>query len=147
MNQRLLVRLLEKEGHAVTIVEDGESAVELSRERKFDGILMDVQMPKMDGLHATCLIRAREQATGGHIPIIALTAHAMKGDRERCMKAGMDRYIAKPIDKQELLRALEICFPAEDRSGLSSSSVCEPSSERPPDSVGCEANAELAVSV
>jgi len=107
VNQRLLVRLLEKEGHAVTVAEDGEATVALSREQPFDAILMDVQMPKVDGLEATHLIRARERGTGQHVPIIALTAHAMKGDREKCLEAGMDMYLAKPLDKKELITALE----------------------------------------
>ena len=106
VNQRLLVRLLEKEGHNVTLVEDGEAAVAASDETDFDVILMDVQMPVMDGLEATRVIRRREQQTGKHVPIVALTAHAMKGDRERCLEAGMDAYVAKPVQKQELLHMI-----------------------------------------
>ncbi len=106
VNQRLLARLLEKEGHQVTLVEDGEAAVAASTETDFDVILMDVQMPVMDGLDATRFIRGREQGTGKHVPIIALTAHAMKGDRERCLEAGMDAYVAKPVQKQELLHII-----------------------------------------
>ncbi len=106
VNQRLLVRLLEKEGHTVTMVEDGEAAVAVSNERDFDLILMDVQMPVMDGLDATRRIRNHEQETRQHVPIIALTAHAMKGDRERCLEAGMDAYVAKPVQKQELLQVI-----------------------------------------
>ena len=107
VNQRLLVRLLEKEGHAVTVAEDGEAAVALSYEQKFNAIFMDVQMPKMDGMQATRIIRARERGSGEHVPIIALTAHAMKGDREKCLDAGMDMYIAKPLNQRELFDALE----------------------------------------
>ena len=103
VNQRLLVRLLEKEGHTVTVVGDGEAAVAISEEEEFDVILMDVQMPNLDGLEATRSIRARERESGRHVPIIALTAHALKGDRERCLEAGMDAYVAKPVQKQELL--------------------------------------------
>ncbi|HKD86542.1 MAG TPA: response regulator [Terriglobales bacterium] len=106
VNQRLLVRLLEKEGHNVTLVEDGEAAVAASDETDFDVILMDVQMPVMDGLEATRIIRGREQQSGKHVPVIALTAHAMKGDRERCLEAGMDAYVAKPVQKQELLHMI-----------------------------------------
>ena len=106
VNQRLLVRLLEKEGHSVTIVEDGEAAVAISAKQAFDLILMDVQMPNLDGLEAARCIRSRELATGKHMPIIALTAHAMKGDRERCLEAGMDAYVAKPVQKQELLHIM-----------------------------------------
>jgi CheY-like chemotaxis protein len=106
VNQRLLVGLLEKEGHEVTLVEDGAAAVARSAETKFDLVLMDVQMPVMDGLEATRQIRLREQQTGEHLPIVALTAHAMKGDRERCLEAGMDAYVAKPLHKQELMQII-----------------------------------------
>ncbi len=106
VNQRLLVRLLQKEGHIVTVVDDGEAAVAMSEEEEFDIILMDVQMPRMDGLEATRCIRSRELETGKHVPILALTAHAMKGDRERCLEAGMDGYVAKPVQKQELLHVM-----------------------------------------
>ena len=106
VNQRLLARLLEKEGHKVTVVKDGEAAVAASEETDFDVILMDVQMPVMDGLDATRCIRNRERTTGKHVPIIALTAHAMKGDREGCLEAGMDAYVAKPVQKQELLHII-----------------------------------------
>jgi CheY-like chemotaxis protein len=102
VNQRLVTGLLEKQGHAVVVVEDGDAAVEAVAQQAFDLILMDVQMPGMDGLEATAAIRAQEQARGTHIPIIALTAHAMKGDQERCLAAGMDDYLAKPIDAKDL---------------------------------------------
>ena len=87
-------------------MEDGEAAVALNDQQEFDIILMDVQMPKLDGLEATRCIRKRELATGKHVPILALTAHAMKGDRERCLQAGMDAYVAKPVQKQELLHIM-----------------------------------------
>ena len=119
VNQRLLVRLLEKEGHIVKVVEDGEAAVAISAEEQFNAILMDVQMPKMDGLEATRQIRLREKKTGEHIPIIALTAHAMKGDRDRCLQAGMDVYIAKPLHKDELLKTLEQFSRSGDYASLS----------------------------
>jgi two-component system sensor histidine kinase/response regulator len=106
VNQRLLLRLLQKEGHTVTLAEDGEAAIAISEEQDFDVILMDVQMPAMDGLEATRYIRNRERESGRHVPIIALTAHAMKGDRERCLDAGMDAYVAKPVQKQELLHII-----------------------------------------
>jgi two-component system sensor histidine kinase/response regulator len=120
VNQRLLVRLLEKEGHAVTIVEDGEAAVAISEKQQFDIILMDVQMPNLDGLEATRCIRRRELTTGKHVPILALTAHAMKGDRERCLDAGMDAYVAKPVQKQELLHIMYqyIAPPADEPAAL-----------------------------
>jgi signal transduction histidine kinase/DNA-binding response OmpR family regulator len=114
VNQTLATRLLEKWGHIVTIVENGADAVDTLNQRSFDVVLMDVQMPKMDGLEATAAIRLKERATGEHIPIIALTAHALNGDRERCMEAGMDGYVTKPLSRKELQIALEsvIALPA-----------------------------------
>jgi len=97
VNQRLAVGLLERDGHSVTVVGNGEAAVAAVKATTFDAVLMDVQMPVMNGLDATGAIRAHEKTTGGHIPIIAMTAHAMQGDRERCLAAGMDGYISKPI--------------------------------------------------
>jgi PAS domain S-box-containing protein len=102
VNQRLTMRLLEKRGHQATLTTNGRQAVEALANQTFDLILMDVQMPEMDGFEATAAIREREKHNGTHIPIIALTAHAMKGDRERCMLAGMDGYLSKPIRPQEL---------------------------------------------
>src|SRR5271165_3755345 len=107
VNQRLALRLLEKQGHTVTLACNGIEAVEFTATRNFDVVLMDVQMPGMDGLRATALIREREQSTGTHVPILALTAHAMPADRDRCLEAGMDGYLSKPIRTQELLDALE----------------------------------------
>jgi signal transduction histidine kinase/HPt (histidine-containing phosphotransfer) domain-containing protein len=106
VNQRLVTCLLEKQGHAVVVVADGHAAVEAVAQQAFDLILMDVQMPGIDGLEATAAIRAQEQARGTHIPIIALTAHAMKGDQERCLAAGMDDYVAKPITANDLSSAI-----------------------------------------
>ena len=106
VNQRLIVRLLESVGHSVTVVGDGLAAVNASQQNSYDVILMDVQMPIMDGHEATRQIRHLERTTGAHVPIIAMTAHAMKGDREKCLEAGMDDYIAKPLHKQELLQAI-----------------------------------------
>jgi two-component system sensor histidine kinase/response regulator len=100
VNQRLAARLLEKRGHRVTVTANGREAVEALANQTFDLVLMDVQMPEMDGFEAT--IREREKHNGAHIPIIALTAHAMKGDRERCLTAGMDGYLSKSIRSQEL---------------------------------------------
>ena len=102
VNQRLAVRLLEKRGHRVTVAETGREAVEELKKRAFDLVLMDVQMPEVDGFEATTQIREREKTTGAHQRIIALTAHAMKGDRERCLAAGMDGYLTKPIRPKEL---------------------------------------------
>lgn len=107
INQKLAIGLLEKWGHKITVANDGLEAVNLSGQQTFDLILMDVQMPEMDGLEATRTIRHREQITGVHLPIVAMTAHAMKGDRERCLEAGMDDYLMKPIRAEQLFQALE----------------------------------------
>ena len=109
INQRVAGALLAKRGHRVTVACTGLEAVQVSEQQSFDVILMDVQMPVMDGLQATVAIRERERLTGGHIPVIAMTAHAMKGDRERCLSAGMDGYVAKPIRPNELFEAIETC--------------------------------------
>jgi signal transduction histidine kinase/CheY-like chemotaxis protein len=102
VNQRLATRLLEKRGHRVTVAANGQEALEVLNGDSFDLVLMDVQMPEMDGLEATANVRKREASTGKHQPIIALTAHAMKGDQERCLAAGMDGYLTKPIRPVEL---------------------------------------------
>jgi two-component system, sensor histidine kinase and response regulator len=107
VNQKVASRLLEKQGHLVTIASDGRAALDALSRENFDLVLMDVQMPEMDGFEATAAIRAQERETGKHLPIIAMTAHAMQGDRERCMAAGMDDYIAKPIKFRELTDLLE----------------------------------------
>ena len=106
VNQKLAVRLLEKEGHSVVVAGNGREALAALDEGDFDAVLMDVQMPEMSGFEATAVIREREKKTGKHQLIIALTAHAMKGDRERCLEAGMDNYLAKPIQSNELFAAL-----------------------------------------
>ena len=90
VNQTLAVRLLEKRGYSVTVVDDGGAAVEALRKGQFDLVLMDIQMPGMDGFEATAAIRDKEKLTSSHIPIVAMTAHALKGDQERCISAGMD---------------------------------------------------------
>jgi signal transduction histidine kinase/CheY-like chemotaxis protein len=102
VNQRLAMRLLEKRGHRVELAANGREAVQALEKSAFDLVLMDVQMPEMDGLEATSAIRSKELVNGRHQPIIALTAHAMKGDEERCLAAGMDGYLTKPIRIQEL---------------------------------------------
>jgi PAS domain S-box-containing protein len=106
VNQRLAARLLEKRGHSVTVTSNGREAVTALDKENFDVVLMDVQMPEMDGFEATAAIRSREKDTGGHLTIIAMTAHAMEGDREQCLAAGMDGYIAKPVKPQELYALL-----------------------------------------
>jgi two-component system, sensor histidine kinase and response regulator len=107
INQKLATLLLMKQGHSVTVAENGKAALDRLDQEQFDLVLMDIQMPEMTGLEAATAIRAREQEAGGHIPIIALTAHAMKGDRELCLKAGMDLYLSKPIQSAELFEAIE----------------------------------------
>jgi CheY-like chemotaxis protein len=106
VNQRVVRGFLEKWGHHVTIVENGLEAVEAVEREPFDLVLMDVQMPEMNGYEATKVIRWSEQATGRHLPIIAMTAEAMKGDRDKCLAAGMDDYIAKPFDPETLARVI-----------------------------------------
>jgi CheY-like chemotaxis protein len=111
INQRLITRLLEKRGHNVVLAENGRDAVEASEKQRFDVILMDGQMPVMDGFEATKRIRKNEKANGGHTPIIALTALAMKGDEERCLASGMDGYVTKPIKLDELFSVVERVIP------------------------------------
>jgi CheY-like chemotaxis protein/anti-sigma regulatory factor (Ser/Thr protein kinase) len=107
VNQKLAVGVLTKLGCTVTVAENGRQAVAATETQDFDMVLMDVQMPEMDGFAATDAIREREQSTHTHIPIVAMTAHAMKGDRERCLAAGMDAYVAKPLQAQELFEVIE----------------------------------------
>ena len=106
VNQRLAMRLLEKCGHIVTVVQDGTEALAALRRQTFDVVLLDIQMPHMDGLETTRAIRAREQDTATHVPIVAMTAHAMQGDRERCLAAGMDGYVTKPLRPVELFESI-----------------------------------------
>lgn len=106
-NQKLIVRLLAKHGHTVEVAANGEEAVQRAEREPFDLVLMDVQMPLMDGFDATKAIRALPDPDKARLPIVAMTAHAMKGDRERCLEAGMDAYVAKPIDTRELFRTIE----------------------------------------
>jgi two-component system sensor histidine kinase/response regulator len=112
VNQRLTVRLLEKMGHQVVVAQNGREALEILRGGSFDLVLMDVQMPEMDGFAATQEIRKSEQGQQAHLPVIAMTAHAMKGDREGCMEVGMDGYIAKPINLAELQRVIDEAIKA-----------------------------------
>jgi two-component system, sensor histidine kinase and response regulator len=107
VNQRLAQKLLEKRGCQVTTANNGLAALALLQSESFHLILMDVQMPEMDGLQATAAIRKNEESSGGHIPIVAMTAHAMKSDLEECLAAGMDGYVAKPVRTSELFATIE----------------------------------------
>ncbi len=107
VNQKLAINLLKKRGYTVVAAGNGKEAVALFDEEKFDAILMDVQMPEMDGFEATAAIREKEKGSGSCIPIIAMTAHAMAGDREKCLEAGMDGYVSKPIQVPKLIEAIE----------------------------------------
>ena len=111
INQELTVKILAKRGHTVVVTNNGREAVAALERGIFDVVLMDVQMPEMDGLAATAAIRERERSTGRHVPIVALTAHAMKGDRERCLAAGMDNYVSKPLRADELFETLARLVP------------------------------------
>jgi PAS domain S-box-containing protein len=107
VNQKVAATMLEKRGHRVVVASNGREALEALDKERIDLILMDLQMPEMDGFEATELIREREKVGGGHIPIVAMTAHAMKGDRQRCLEAGMDDYISKPISEANLFSVIE----------------------------------------
>ena len=110
VNQLLATRLLEKRGHRVVMTANGHEALKALAKDRFDVVLMDVQMPEMDGLQATAALREKEKEKGDgiHQPVVALTAHVMKGDQERCLAAGMDGYLAKPIAAQDLDAILDI---------------------------------------
>jgi CheY-like chemotaxis protein len=107
VNQRVVQRMLEKLGHTVVLVRTGREAVDILKRENFALVLMDVQMPELDGLEATRLIRQTEKETGQYVPIIALTAHAMKGDGERCLSAGMDGYLSKPVTTADLITTIQ----------------------------------------
>ncbi len=130
-NQKLAIGVIEKWGHVLTIANNGLEAVKLSEANAFDLILMDVQMPELDGIQATAAIRKHEQRTGTHTPIVAMTAHAMKGDREKCLAAGMDGYVAKPIRFRELQAAI---------AEFNSSSPAEPGTKLASNMFGSSAN-------
>jgi len=107
VNQTLALRLLEKRGYIVSVAGNGREALAALEKEDFDIVLMDVQMPEMDGFEATAAIRERERSRGRHTPIVAMTAHALKGDEERCLSAGMDAYVSKPIRTNELFATIE----------------------------------------
>jgi CheY-like chemotaxis protein len=102
VNQALAVRLIQKQGHRVSVAGNGFEALAMLEKHRFDAVLMDIEMPEMDGFAATSAIRAKEAVTGKHLTIIAMTAHAMSGDKERCLAKGMDAYISKPLDANKL---------------------------------------------
>jgi CheY-like chemotaxis protein len=106
VNQKVASGLLRREGHEVVVAANGREALRTLQAQLFDLVLMDVQMPEMDGLQTTAAIRAREEGTGRRVPIIALTAQALHGDRERCLAAGMDAYLSKPVHAQQLLQTV-----------------------------------------
>jgi CheY-like chemotaxis protein len=113
VNQKLAVALLQKAGYSVDVVENGLAAVKRVQQGRYRVVLMDVQMPEMDGLEATQIIREWEQGVR-HIPIIAMTAHALKGDRERCLEAGMDDYLSKPINPKEFIKKVDLWVSAKN---------------------------------
>jgi CheY-like chemotaxis protein len=107
VNRMVAIGLLSKRGYELLVAENGRKALEILDTQAVDLILMDIQMPEMNGFEATAAIRQREAAGGRHIPIIAMTAHAMVGDKERCFEAGMDRYVSKPLRIDDLYAAIE----------------------------------------
>jgi two-component system, sensor histidine kinase and response regulator len=111
VNQHLAFRILEKHGHRVIVADNGKKALAALAEQPFDVVLMDVQMPEMDGWEATVAIREQEKGTGAHLPIIAMTAHAMQDDKQRCLAAGMDAYISKPLCARDLVALVETYRP------------------------------------
>ncbi len=125
VNQKVAVRLLESRGHSVTVAGNGREAVSLAAASAFDAILMDVNMPEMDGLEATQRIREAERTSGRHVPIIAMTACAMSGDREKCLLAGMDTYTDKPINRTKLLGIVESLA----ETGASGGAGCQPAAD------------------
>ena len=131
VNQKLAMRLLEKRGHSVTVAVNGREAVEALERRRFDVVLMDVQMPELDGFEATALIRQKEVASGRHIPIIAMTAPALREDRERCLAAGLDDYVSKPLQLERLLEAIEVYAEPSAPEASVPDSVAAPSAESP----------------
>jgi CheY-like chemotaxis protein/HPt (histidine-containing phosphotransfer) domain-containing protein len=112
VNQMVACGILRMAGHSVEVAQDGTEVSPMMANKSFDVVLMDVQMPEMDGFQATAAIREREKSTGAHTPVIAMTAHALAGDKERCLAAGMDDYLSKPVSPEALYEALERWFGA-----------------------------------
>ncbi len=119
LNQKLAIRLIEKRGHRVTVANNGKEALAVLERHTFDVILMDLQMPEMGGLEATAHIRASERHTGRHVPIVAMTAHALRGDEQRCLESGMDGYVSKPIEPERLWAVLDSLSPESTRQSVS----------------------------
>jgi two-component system, sensor histidine kinase and response regulator len=119
VNQIVAARMLEKRGHVVTVAQTGPNVLRAIERERFDVILMDVHMPEMDGLQVTEVIRRKETLTGEHIPIVALTASAMRGDREKCLAAGMDDYVSKPVRSEVLLECLRAVMLPQRASKVS----------------------------
>jgi signal transduction histidine kinase/CheY-like chemotaxis protein len=126
VNQTLAVRLLEKRGYVVSVAGDGLAAVEALKNGQFDLVLMDIQMPGMDGFEATAAIRAKEKLSGGRLPIVAMTAHAIKGDEEKCIAAGMDGYVSKPIRTAELFSVIERMLAARGGEAADGTGAIDP---------------------
>ena len=117
----LTVTILEKRGHSVVVANDGKEALQELEKEAIDLVLMDLQMPEMDGLEATAAIREKEKSNGRHLPIVTMTAHAMKGDRERCLDGGMDDYLSKPIQAKALIQMVEKIVPTSVEAETSAS--------------------------
>jgi signal transduction histidine kinase/ActR/RegA family two-component response regulator len=128
-NQKIALAILQGRGHTVVVANDGHEGLERFGAEAFDAILMDIQMPGMDGFACTAAIRAAEAREGTHIPIIAMTAHALAGDREKCLAAGMDDYVSKPVRRADLFRALASAIAARDAAGFAGASS-EPGGDR-----------------
>ena len=130
-NQNVLLSLLRKKGCVAEAVGNGREALAALEAQGFDAVLMDVQMPEMDGIEATAAIRAKEKISGIHVPVIAVTAHAMPGDREHCLEAGMDAYLAKPVRSQELFDAIKRRYRAHPGSRSHSGAGTQPQFAQP----------------
>ncbi len=142
VNQRVAVKMLEKQGHTVQVAANGQLALNALEQETFDVVFMDVQMPVMDGLQAVAVLRERESNTGRHVPVIAMTAHAMAGDRERCLSAGMDDYVSKPIDQQELAAVLHRVLATAEVESLQDASA--PNDNGGPSEPVCDLDRALA---